>query len=71
MAQPEGFIKVGKEDYVLRLKKALYRLKQAPRAWNYKLDYTLNSMGFKKKILVNMQCVSQVSKNTNDWWESM
>ena len=48
--QPEGFIKKGKEDHVMRLKKALYRLKQAPRAWNYKLDDTLRSMGFTKSV---------------------
>ena len=48
--QHEGFIKKGKEDYVLRLKKALYGLKQAPRAWNYKLDCILKSMGFIKSI---------------------
>ena len=48
--QPEGFIKKGKEDYVLRLKKALYGLKQAPRAWNYKLDCILKSMGFIRSV---------------------
>ena len=48
--QPEGFIKKGKEEYVLRLRKALYGLKQAPRAWNYKLDDTLRSMGFIKSV---------------------
>jgi hypothetical protein len=33
---------------VLRLKKALYGLRQAPRAWNVKLDGTLGSLGFTK-----------------------
>ena len=45
-----GFIKKGKEDYVLKLKKALYGLKQAPRAWNYKLDCVLRSMGFIRSV---------------------
>ncbi|GKE49046.1 retrovirus-related pol polyprotein from transposon TNT 1-94 [Tanacetum coccineum] len=31
--QPEGFIDPEFPDYVYRLKKALYSLKQAPRAW--------------------------------------
>ena len=48
--QLEGFIKKGKEDYVLKLKKVLYGLKQALRAWNYKLDDTLKSMGFTKSV---------------------
>jgi hypothetical protein len=36
----------GKEGNVLRLCKALYGLRQAPRAWNTKLDFTLKGMGF-------------------------
>ncbi|GJY40256.1 retrovirus-related pol polyprotein from transposon TNT 1-94 [Tanacetum coccineum] len=33
VSQPEGFVDLGHTTYVYRLKKALYRLKQAPRAW--------------------------------------
>ncbi|KAF0899665.1 hypothetical protein E2562_021364 [Oryza meyeriana var. granulata] len=39
--QPPGFTVVGHENKVLRLDKALYGLRQAPRAWNAKLDETL------------------------------
>nr|GEV41014.1 retrovirus-related Pol polyprotein from transposon TNT 1-94 [Tanacetum cinerariifolium] len=33
MTQPPGFIDFAKPNHVYRLKKALYRLKQAPKAW--------------------------------------
>jgi hypothetical protein len=44
--QPPGFAIPGKEGKVLRLRNALYGLRQAPRAWNAKLDSTLKGMGF-------------------------
>jgi hypothetical protein len=46
--QPPGFAIPGKEGKVLRLRKALYSLRQAPRAWNAKLDPTLKVMGFEQ-----------------------
>lgn len=36
--QSEGFEAKGEEHKVYRLKKALYDLKQAPRAWNARID---------------------------------
>jgi hypothetical protein len=44
--QPQEFAIPGKEGKVLRLCKALYGLRQAPRVWNAKLDSTLKGMGF-------------------------
>jgi hypothetical protein len=44
--QPSGHAIPGKEGKVLRLRKALYGLRQAPRALNVKLDSTLKGMGF-------------------------
>jgi hypothetical protein len=44
--QPPGFTIPGKEGKVLRLRKTLYGLRQAPRVWNAKLDSTLKGMGF-------------------------
>jgi hypothetical protein len=49
--QLTGFIIAGKEHRVLKLKKALYGLHQAPRAWNVKLDGTLLSLGFQRTPL--------------------
>jgi hypothetical protein len=46
--QPAGFIVAGKENKVLKRKKALYGLHQAPRAWNAKLDDPLLSLGFRR-----------------------
>ncbi|XP_076947543.1 uncharacterized protein LOC143619520 [Bidens hawaiensis] len=46
--QPEGFIVPGKEDKVYRLYKALYGLRQAPRAWNERLNATLKRLKFKR-----------------------
>jgi transposase InsO family protein len=46
--QPPGYEIPGKEGKVLRLRKALYGLRQAPRAWNAKLDSTLKGMGFEQ-----------------------
>ena len=48
VSQLEGYVKEGKEEWVLKLNKALYGLKQAPSAWNAKLDDTLKSIGFVK-----------------------
>jgi hypothetical protein len=44
--QLEGFVIEGHEHKVLRLAKALYGLRQAPRVWNAKLDQTLRALGF-------------------------
>jgi hypothetical protein len=44
--QAPGFIMKGAEHKVLRQRKALYGLWQAPRAWNAKLDATMGELGF-------------------------
>jgi hypothetical protein len=46
--QPSGFAIPDKEGKVLRLRKALYGLRQSPRAWNAKLDSMLRRMGFEQ-----------------------
>jgi len=44
--QALGFTVSGAENKVLKLRKVLYGLRQAPRAWNAKLDATLGELGF-------------------------
>jgi hypothetical protein len=46
--QPLGYAMPGNEDKVLHLCKALYGLRQEPRAWNAKLDDSLSALGFER-----------------------
>ena len=48
MRPPKGMEDMVKPGNVLRLKKAIYGLKQSPRAWYHKLSTTLNGRGFVK-----------------------
>ncbi|KAI3791603.1 hypothetical protein L2E82_05458 [Cichorium intybus] len=48
MQQPEGFVVPGKEDYVCKLKKSLYGLKQSPRQWYKRFDSFMTSHKFSK-----------------------
>ena len=58
--QPLGFAIKGEEHRVLRLRKALYGLRQAPRAWNAKLDATLGELGFQR-------CATEHALYTRRW----
>jgi len=48
VCQPEGFERKGSRDKVYKLNKALYVLRQAPRAWNNKLNHILGELQFIK-----------------------
>lgn len=48
IAQPPEFFIARQEKKVLHLIKALYGLRQAPRAWYAKLDFSLESLGFQR-----------------------
>nr|GEX16048.1 uncharacterized mitochondrial protein AtMg00810-like [Tanacetum cinerariifolium] len=48
VAQPDGFVGPGHPEKVYRLRKALYGLNQAPRAWYDELSKFLTSKGFTK-----------------------
>ena len=46
MKQPEGFIVGRKGNWVCKLQKSIYRLKQASRSWNIRFDQAVKSFGF-------------------------
>jgi len=48
MEQPQGFKVLGNEHKVLRLKKAIYGLKQAARTWWHELDRSLKALSFSR-----------------------
>jgi hypothetical protein len=48
LRNPEGFKLSKNEDYVCKLKKALYGLKHAPEAWYSRLNKYLQQQGFRK-----------------------
>ena len=54
VAQPKGFIDPHFLDHVLYLKKALYELKYAPRAWYDRLTQYLVSMGSSEEKLIKL-----------------
>nr|GFB28937.1 hypothetical protein [Tanacetum cinerariifolium] len=53
VSQPDGFVDLEYSSHVYRLKKELYGLKQALRAWYDKLSSFLISSGFSKGISQN------------------
>ena len=55
MEQPPGFEETGKEDWVWRLQKSLYGMKQASRIWNQTFHKTIVQLGFER--LPNEWCV--------------
>jgi hypothetical protein len=50
MEQPSGFLQRGHEHFVCKLRKSLYGLKQASRAWYQKIDATFLDLGFERSV---------------------
>lgn len=46
--QPKGYVKKGKEHNIYKLHKALYGLRQAPRAWFSRIESHFVKKGFQK-----------------------
>ncbi|GKG40237.1 retrovirus-related pol polyprotein from transposon TNT 1-94, partial [Tanacetum coccineum] len=51
VSQPDGFVDLDRPHHVYRLKKAIYELKQAPRAWYNTLSKFLLAQGFSKGVV--------------------
>ncbi|GJS34513.1 retrovirus-related pol polyprotein from transposon TNT 1-94 [Tanacetum coccineum] len=64
VSQPEGFVDPDHPHHVYRLKKALYRLKQAPRAWYDTLSKFLLAQGFSKVIVDPTLFIQKTGKHT-------
>nr|GEW91399.1 hypothetical protein [Tanacetum cinerariifolium] len=61
--QPDKFMDLENPNHVYRLKKALYRLKQAPRAWYDLLSSFLLSQGFSKGTVDPTLFISRKGKD--------
>jgi hypothetical protein len=48
MDQPPGFEEPGKENWVMKLMKSLYGMKQASRVWNLTFDKVVKQLGFER-----------------------
>ena len=48
MEQPPGFEAPGKQDWVMKLMKSIYGMKQASRVWNKTFDESVRAWGFQR-----------------------
>ena len=64
MSQPEGFIDPDHPNYVCKLKKSLYGLKQSARCWNQTLDNFLIANGYRRNGADN--CIYVKSEKKDD-----
>ena len=64
MSQPEGFIDPNRPNYVCKLNKSIYGLKQSARCWNSTLDEFLTSSGYQRSAADECIYIKQI-KNSN------
>jgi hypothetical protein len=60
MKQPPGFEETGKEDWVMKLLKSIYGMKQASRVWNKTFHQAMTEWGFEQ--ISSEPCVQYISK---------
>ena len=68
MKQPTGYVDKEKPEYVCKLKKSIYGLKQAARCWNIAIDEFLKLNGFKMSgadSCLYVKSVKDVNGNIN------
>ncbi|GJT79072.1 retrovirus-related pol polyprotein from transposon TNT 1-94 [Tanacetum coccineum] len=63
VAQPPGFIDFEKPDYVYKLKKALYSLKQTPKAWYDRIKLFIIKHEYKIRMVDNTLFTKKKSSN--------
>jgi hypothetical protein len=63
MKQPLHFLDEHFPNYVCKLKKALYSLKQAPHAWFSKLQDVLRGLGFRNSMADSSLFIRQTEKS--------
>nr|GEZ39291.1 retrovirus-related Pol polyprotein from transposon TNT 1-94 [Tanacetum cinerariifolium] len=63
VAQPPGFINFAKPNHVYRLKKALYEIKQAPKAWYDRLKAFLIKHDYTIRMLDNILFTKKKDSN--------
>ena len=65
MKQPEGFVDPNKPDYVCKLNKSIYGLKQSARCWNTTLEEYLKSADYHKSGADGCMYVKTVKEPDN------
>ncbi|OWY95693.1 Copia type Polyprotein, partial [Phytophthora megakarya] len=66
MAQPDGFIDSIHPDYVCKLKRSLYGLKQSPRMWNKTIDEFMLTMDGQEMIFVALYVDDLILASSSD-----